>query len=117
MMLRAVRGSKEYWQNICGDLEAFDAKYGPATFFLTLSCAEFSWIDLKNFLIKMNSDIPNIQNCSINKLCGLDPINFMKFFEKKWKNFLNIVILNPDGPLGNVKHYFWRIEYQARGWY
>ena len=45
-----------------------DEKFGPATFFVTLSCAEYYWEDLRDFLIKMNSDIENIENLNINYL-------------------------------------------------
>jgi hypothetical protein len=36
-------------------------------------------------------------------------------FENRWRAFLNTVILDPQGPVGIVTDYFWRLEYQARG--
>ena len=36
-LLSQVRGTKEYWRQKTGDLNAMDEKFGPATFFLTLS--------------------------------------------------------------------------------
>ena len=36
-------------------------------------------------------------------------------FENRWRAFLNTVILDPQGPVGVVTDYFWRLEYQARG--
>ncbi|CAF1039401.1 unnamed protein product, partial [Brachionus calyciflorus] len=73
VLLKSVRGSREYWRNICYNLEAMDEKFGPATFFLTLSCAEYYWKDLKQFLVERNSDLENISELDSNKLCSQDP--------------------------------------------
>lgn len=55
--MQAVRGTKEYWSQVGGDLKAFDEHFGAATWFITLSSAEYDWADLKDYLIKKNSDI------------------------------------------------------------
>lgn len=105
----------QYWRNVCSDLECLDEKFGPATFFLTLSCAEYCWGELNDFLKAMNSDIERENIISVNEFCSVDPVMFAFFFEKKWKSFLKNIILNKNGPLGEVTQYFWRIEYQGRG--
>jgi len=46
-------------------------------------------------------------------LCGKDPVPATIYFEKRWRSFFNQVIKNPNGPLGKVEHFFWRIEYQV----
>ncbi len=96
-------------------MQCFDERFGPATFFITLSCAEYSWDDLRNVLLKANSDIPQVNELSNSYLCSSDPITFANFFKNKWETFLNIVLNNEAGPLGKVMHYFWRLEFQERG--
>jgi hypothetical protein len=111
----SLTGSRQYWSRKFGDLEIMDEKFGPATFFLTLSCAEYYWDEMHRFLIEMNQDIPNVANLKISSLVSLDPVMVSKLFNIRWKNFFNNVIKNKNGPLGEVEHYFWRLEYQARG--
>lgn len=113
--LSAVRGSKQYWSTKCSDLKLFDEKFGPATFFLTLASAEYNWLNLHQFLINQNNDLDNIDSTSLNQLISIDPVSTSIFFEKKFRSFLNNVLLAKNSPLGEIEHYFWRREYQARG--
>jgi hypothetical protein len=114
-MFTAMRGTREYWSQKCGDLEILDEKLGPATFFITLSCAEYSWQETRSFLTRVNEDIPNVESVTISSLTAIDPVSVCMVFENRWRAFLNTVILDPQGPVGIVTDYFWRLEYQARG--
>ncbi|MCP4491608.1 MAG: AAA family ATPase [Gammaproteobacteria bacterium] len=114
-LLSAVRGTKEYWQRQAGDLAALDEKFGPASLFVTLSCAEYRWNDVRNALIAINSDIEDIEKARIGSLCSLDPVTVTNQFELRFRSFLNEIILDKDGPLGQVEHFYWRLEYQMRG--
>ena len=98
--MSAVRGSKEYWTQIGGNLKAFDEHFGSATWFITLSSAEYNWLDLKNYLLKMNNDLEDIADMNINQLIQLDPLSVSKFWEKKLRVFLKEILLNEKGPLG-----------------
>lgn len=113
--LGAVPGSKEYWSMKCGDLAVFDEKFGPASVFTTLSCAEYNWDGLYDYLKLMNQDLPKIDTLNFNQLMAIDPVSVSVYFEKKFRTFFKIVIKAKNGPLGEVEHYFWRREYQARG--
>ncbi|CAF1017803.1 unnamed protein product [Brachionus calyciflorus] len=115
VVLQAVRGSREFWRNISGNLETMDEKLGPATFFITLSCAEYYWNETHEFLVKLNKDLCDVDKMTINQLCSIDPVGFSMFFEKRWRTFFNKVVLYSNGPLGEVTNYFWRTEYQSRG--
>ena len=44
--LKNVRGTSSFWQNQYHNLNAMDAVFGPPTWFLTLSCAEYGWADM-----------------------------------------------------------------------
>ena len=49
--MSAVRGTNEYWTGVTGDLKAFDQNFGPASWFITISTAEYDWDRLKEYLI------------------------------------------------------------------
>jgi hypothetical protein len=114
-VLGALRGSNDYWYRICGDLQLMDETYGPATFFLSLSCAEYSWKECINFLHIMNKDLENVNSCNVNSLIANDPVSTSMFFHIKFETFINEIIKNKNGPFGEITHYFVRLEYQSRG--
>ena len=103
-VMASVRGHSSYWSGICSDLELLDEILGPATFFVTLSCAEWFWEDLRLFLIHQNNDMANIESFSTNCLCALDPVSVSIYFHNKFESFFKEVLMHPDGPLGEVKH-------------
>lgn len=114
-MFAKNRGSKEYWRQKCSDLQAMDERFGPETWFLTLSCAEFYWADMRDYLIQMNSDLDGVNKMRTSYLCALDPVSVSEQFKRRFDAFMKFVLLDEEGPLGKVSHYFARIEYQARG--
>ncbi len=63
----------------------------------------------------MNRDLQNVSKLRQSKLCVDDPISVSNQFYRRWQAMLRKVIMNPNGPVGEVEHFFWRIEYQARG--
>ena len=114
-MLSAIRGTKEYWSRQASNLTAMDEKYGSATFFITLSCAEYHWSDVDEVLRKTNADLENVEKARIGSLCAIDPVTVTSQFEQRYRAFLNNIILDKNGPLGEVEHYYCRLEWQARG--
>ena len=119
MMMSRIKGTKEYWNQKSSDLAAMDARLGPATWFLTLSCAEYKWEELEKYIRAVN---PDMKDTNLRHLMVKDPATVSEFFARKFNGFFENVIRphNKDGslkegPLGLVTHYFWRLEYQARG--
>jgi hypothetical protein len=110
-----VRNSAQYWAKVRSNLYAYDENFGPATFFFTLSPAEYNWSELHEFLKRMNKDLPNIDSLTFNQLMDLDPVCVSMFFEKKFRAFFSNFILGKNGTFDKVKYYFWRREYQTRG--
>jgi hypothetical protein len=114
--LAAVRNTPQYWNKVKSDGFAMDEELGSASFFMTLSSNEWTWLRLKEFLIENNKDIADIEAYSINELFALDPVSVSIFWEKKFRAFFNKVILAPElSALGKITHFFWRREYQMRG--
>ena len=110
-MLQSVLGTKQYWFKRQSELKTMIREFSPPTFFLTFSCAEYEADDIANYLRKLNKVPPSY---SISKLCTEDPISVSRKFSSKFHAFFRKVILN-GRVLGDVTHYNWKKEYQARG--
>jgi hypothetical protein len=104
-MFTSIRGSREYWNRQCGDIELMDEYFGPATFFLTFSSAEYDWLDHEQYMRTMNNKSDG-DNIDINKLNVRDPVSVSTHFQNRFICFLNNVILNENGPFEKVNKYF-----------
>ena len=113
--MRSVRGTKQYWQKCGGELNALVRDFGPATVFLTLSCAEYSSPDILEFLQLLGDYCRDKKiNNNISKMCTEDPVSVSKQFSHKFHALFQTVILR--GQLfGEVVCYFIKKEYQDRG--
>ena len=87
--------------------------YGPATFFITFSPAEYDWTDLHNYLTRHNQDLATTEGISNKALLTMDPVLTSIFIHQKFQS-LHAFILESQC-LGFVEHWFYRIEYQSRG--
>ena len=112
----AQKGTAEYWNKQRANLNTMDEELGPATWFVTLSCAEQEWMELRKYLLAANSDWKNVSKMSTHELCAKDPVTVSEFFHRRMLGFLDEVLIDhADGPLGMIDHFYWRLEYQARG--
>lgn len=112
--MSAVIGSKEYFAKQTRKLTACNVSWGAAHFYGTLSIAEYDWVHLKEFIQKMSPDIPTSE-LSLKDIIDMEPFLITLYFEKKFQAFWTNVVTNSKGPLGKVKHFYYRREYQARG--
>lgn len=117
-----ITGSNAYWRSKRDELYSWinyhiDKKNGPPNLFITLSCAEFLWKDVRK-LIKERVKIatgkePVIdENTSFTKLVNEYTIVIQELFVMKVKAFLDTV----GAKKFNIKHYWVRFEFaKARG--
>ena len=112
-VLRLVPNTKAYWASQRAKLKAQIQKFGPPTFFLTFSPAEYNWEDLIRWLREKNSDVPNVNELTPAALMNIDPVLTSMYIHNRF-NALWKFILNAK-PLGEVVSYFIRHEYQSRG--
>ena len=106
-----VRGTQEYFKIPRMNLETMLRNYGPATWFLTWSPTEWLWPELKDFILKCNPNLSGDMN--ISQLTSADPVNTAIFINNKFEAFLKF-LQGPTNPIGKVKHFFIRREYQNR---
>ena len=110
-MLQSVRGTKQYWFARQSELRCMIRAWGSPTLFLTFSCAEYESADIDRYLRKVN----NVSSSyNIGKLCTKDPISASRNFSLKFHAFFPTVVLK-GAVLGEVDHFYWKKEYQARG--
>ena len=112
-VLKDVPNTASYWNSQHAKLKAQIGKYGPPTFFLTFSPAEYDWPELIEYLREANQDLPNISELSPSDLMAKDPVLTSTFVHQRFDALLDF-ILNAK-PLGEVTSYFIRHEYQNRG--
>ncbi|KYN06207.1 hypothetical protein ALC62_02854 [Cyphomyrmex costatus] len=106
-----LRNTDRFWRQPSNNVKCMTLHYGPATWFLTLSPSEWKWSDLGEYLRDMN---PNKEKLSISELIAYDPVSTSRFMCIKFKAMIDF-ICSSDNPIGEVIHYFWRLEYQSRG--
>ena len=111
-MLQSVRGTKQFWFMKRSELRCMIRELGTPTLFLTFSCAEYESADIADYLRKVNNMPSTYTN--IAKLCTEDPISVSRKFSLKFHAFFNTVICKGK-VLGEVEHFYWKKEYQARG--
>ena len=112
-VLRLVPNTQAYWESQRAKLKAQIEKFGPPTFFITFSPAEYDWEDLVQHLKDVNSDIPNVDDLTTSALLNKDPVLTSVYIHKRFDALLKFI--QDAEPLGKVKSYFVRHEYQSRG--
>jgi ATP-dependent DNA helicase PIF1 len=111
-----IRGTRQYWFKRQMEVSCMMREYGPPTWFVTLSCAEYSWDNLHDHLVKMNSDLPGVDKMTPGELCTADPVSVCRHYHARIHSIINNLILAKDAPVfGEIVHFFWRVEYQCRG--
>ena len=118
---RNIKGSDNYWREKTSELESWIHHHvacgrGPPTFFMTFSCAENWWPDLRRLLEQLerhagNTDIADLlreNNFSAMKRSAKKyPLYVNDFFMKRVKNYMKTVV----SPALGIEHYWGRVEF------
>ena len=93
-----IRGTAPYFEFQKSRLFAFLRQIGPPTVFLTLTSAEFDWIDLMENIIKSKPDIEDVKTI-IRNMKNKENISFLLNLEneEEIKKFSNQIVLEMDG--------------------
>ncbi|XP_073688692.1 uncharacterized protein [Garra rufa] len=116
--LRPVRGTPPYWMSTQKDLFALIRQLGIPTFFASFSSADLRWPEMMNTIIKQEGKQINVDELDWSEKCGLirrNPVTAARMFDHRWHCFLKTVIMSPANPIGKIKDYFYRVEFQQRG--
>ncbi|MEW8548761.1 MAG: hypothetical protein AB2693_35120, partial [Candidatus Thiodiazotropha sp.] len=116
--LKTIRGSPAYWQKCLRDLFAMLKQLGVPTWFCSFSAADRRWPEiLEAICLQQGLSVP--ENPDWTEYCQLissNPVTACRMFESRVLSFISTVILSPAQPIGNVVDFFYRTEFQSRGW-
>ena len=119
---KRIRGTPQYWKDMQLDILAKIRHFGPYTFFLSRSAADFYWPELVQIVAaqygehyKLN-DIENVMDKKTKRMwLARNPVTVAShidfIFRKLWGN----VILSGIHPIGQILNYDIRKEMQSRG--
>ena len=121
-IFRQLRNSPAYLEARKKDIFAMIRQLSLPTWFMSLSAADTRWTDLLRMLAKLNDDVEyseeEIENLSWQektKLVQKDPVTCSRYFDHRVQEFLNTVLKCSCEPIGKVKDFFYRVEFQQRG--
>ncbi len=105
---RNIKRSDNYWRSHTDDLEQWinhhvSREHEPPTFFITLSCAENWWPDLRRLLYQLENIVGNDKKANAIKIGGRKemansarnyPLFVNEFFIKRVNLFMKSVVKN-----------------------
>jgi hypothetical protein len=113
---KLVSGSAGYWRSKRAELYSWiqhhvEAGHGPPTFFMTFSCAEYKWQDIKRLIIDRfecaGLPKPDIENISFVRLVNDYTLIVQEYFQQRIQLWLDTVGRKVFG----IKHYWLRFEF------
>ncbi|XP_055081793.1 uncharacterized protein LOC129456714 [Periophthalmus magnuspinnatus] len=116
--LRPIRGTPSFWQGAQKDLLAMVRNLGKPTFFCSFSSADLRWGGLLNSILKQEGRTETSESLEYAERCELlrnRPVTAARMFDYRWHLLLNYVLLSSLNPIGKIKDYFYRVEFQQRG--
>ncbi|MCG8077008.1 MAG: AAA family ATPase, partial [Candidatus Thiodiazotropha taylori] len=121
-IFRQLRNSPAYLAARKKDIFAMIMQLGLPTWFMSLSAADTRWIDLLKMLAKLNDgieltdkDIESLTWQEKTRLVQKDPVTCSRYFDHRVQEFLNIILKSTSEPIGKLKDFFYRVEFQQRG--
>ena len=121
-IFRQLRNSPPYLEARKKDIFAMIRQLSLPTWFISLSAADTRWTDLLKMLAKLNddaeltdTDIESMTWQEKTKLVQKDPVTCSRYFDHRVNEFLNTVLKSKCEPIGKVRDYFYRVEFQQRG--
>ena len=115
--MNTIKGTPAYWNRFLFEVLGMVKQLGLPTFFMTLSCADLRWDELVSIISKLNCikevDIEKLSYFERCQILNMNPVVVAKHFQYRVEVFFKEIIV--DGPLGKVKCYAIRVEFQFRG--
>ncbi|XP_076120789.1 uncharacterized protein LOC143101377 [Alosa pseudoharengus] len=116
--LRGIRGTPPYWMSVQKDLFSMIRQLSIPTYFLSMSSADLRWPEMLSSVLRLEGKKTLVEDLDWSEKCGLisrNPVTVARMFDHRWHCFLRDVILSPAEPIGKIKDYFYRVEFQQRG--
>ncbi|KAJ8034442.1 ATP-dependent DNA helicase PIF1 [Holothuria leucospilota] len=116
--LKKIRGTPPYWENTMRDVYAMVRQLGIPTWFCSFSAADRRWPEIVEAILEQqHKPIPETISWTDHcKIIASNPVTAARMFEHRVQALISHVILSPAQPIGEVVDYFYRVEFQQRGW-
>ena len=116
--LKTVRGTPPYWEKTLLDLFGMLRQLGTPTWFCSFSAADRRWPEICEAICKQQGrEVPDNMDWTTHcNIINSNPVTACRMFEHRVINFIHAVILSPANPIGHVTDFFYRTEFQSRGW-
>ena len=115
---RALRGSPPCFEKAKKDLFAMIKQLGRATLFCSFFSAETKWLHLLKILWQLVDHKDYTDDEMVRKNADLFKVTqslCARHFDYQFNTFLRDFLMSNIAPLGNIKDWFYRVEYQQRG--
>ena len=114
--INSIKGNPAYWKKF---LLGMVKQVGVPTFFTTLSCADLQWDELISIIGRLKGE--KLTSERISSVDYFERCNYLNFnpvllahqFQYRIEAFFQAIVLS--GPLGRVKYYAIRVDFQVRG--
>ena len=99
-------------------MQPLRGQVGKPTFFITFSAAEMRWPEFIEIIKAQQGESVDFSKLDWNAKCDIlrsNPVTVMRLFAKRVDALMNNLIMSDGQPVGEVKDFFYRVEFQARG--
>ena len=114
MFMKNIRGTVAYFRNALYNLLAMFRSLGPPTLFMTLSADDLHWPELGMLLENLSYEAA-VKKKSFFQSMRSDPLMTAIHFDRRFSALMKFIVHGNLKPLGVVKDYFARAEFQLRG--
>ena len=114
MFMKNIRGTIAYFKDALNNLLAMVRCLGPPTLFITLSADDLHWPELGMLLENLDYH-DAARKASFLGSMREDPLMAAIHFERRFDALMKYVINSQEHPIGKVKDFFYRVEFQNRG--
>ena len=119
IFMNTLKETPAYWKRFQLEVLAMIKQLGLPTYFITLSCADLRWHELIEIIYKLNEgdiltdeDIHSMNYFDKAKIANSNPVFLARHFKYRVEVFFKEIV--SDGPLGKIKHYAIRVNFQVR---
>ena len=118
---KKIRGTPQYFKNMMHNILAKVRQFGPPTFWITFSAAEFKWTDIIKIVASQFGE--NLDDSTINSMdwsskvqyLKRNPVTVARQIDYRFSQLWGKVILGGLHPIGQILNYDERGEFQDRG--
>ena len=122
-IFRSIRHSPSYFEQKKRELNSMIRQLGYPSYFYSLSAADTHWVDLIRCLGKlvnqedMSDDYISNEMTFADKcrLVAAHPAACVRYFHHRVQKFMQLIVLGPHSPFGEITDFFFRVEFQKRG--